>query len=128
MRTKHNSISLKMVDAIKVQFLKSFFEDDFPEKGMKAWLTNITWESREDCYKLFFDFEEFEKENKKYFIAEYYSNIHTKELEKSGRTLFTALEAGYYEPKYSVYFSLSKPGRNDALFTQEILQYLRVVK
>ena len=30
------TISVDMIDAIKVQFIKPIFEDDFVEKGMKA--------------------------------------------------------------------------------------------
>lgn len=34
-------ISMDMVEAIKVQFIKQIFEEDFVEKGMTAWLTDI---------------------------------------------------------------------------------------
>lgn len=121
------SISIDMVDAVKVQFLKPIFEDDFPEKGMLAWLVDIVWES--DCYKLYFDFKDFEKENDKYFKETYYPNIHNREIQvATGRKLFTAIESNCYSPKYSVYFSTSDPVRNDALFEQEIKEYLRVVE
>ena len=59
-------IKFDMVDAIKVQFLKPIFEDDFVEKGMNAWLTDIEWDSKENCYNLYFDFSDFEVENDKY--------------------------------------------------------------
>lgn len=120
-------ITTNIVDAIKVQFLRPIFEDDFPDKGMKAWLTDIEWSDQDGCYILYFDFTDFLEENKKYFKECYYPNRHTKELEESGRILFTALEAGYYEPKYSVYFSVGE-GRDDAAFTEEIKNYLREVE
>lgn len=100
-------ISVKFINAIKVQFLKPIFEDDFVEKGMKAWLTDIEWENECSCYRLYFDFSEFESENDKYLKMNYYPNIYTIELEKeTGRTKFTAKEANMYSPKYSVLFSL----------------------
>lgn len=119
-------ISANMIDAIKVQFIKPIFEDDFPEIGMTAWLTGIEQDANLDCYKLFFDFTNFESINEKYFREVYYSNRHTDDIAKeTGRTLFTALETHNYRPKYSVYFSLSTNGFDDELFAKEILQYLR---
>lgn len=120
-------ITTDIVDAIKVQFLRPIFEDDFPDKGMKAWLTDIEWSDQDGCYILYFDFTDFLEENKKYFKECYYPNRHTKELEESGRIQFTALEAGYYEPKYGVYFSVGE-GRDDAAFAEEIKNYLREVE
>lgn len=120
---------IDFVDALKVQFLKPIFEDDFPDRGMTAWLTDITWEKREDCFKLYFDFSDFEEINDKYFKEEYYSNKFTRYIEEStGRKLFTALETGNYSPKYSVYFSIpdNSPDRNK--LAQDLLEYLRVVK
>lgn len=87
---------LDMIEAKKVVFLKSIFEDDFPEKGMKAWLTDIVKDENSECFKLYFDFTEFEKENEKYFKADYYDDNNVPCL--------TAKEAGLYNPKYSVYF------------------------
>ena len=60
-------ITAKLVDAIQVQFLKPIFEDDFPEKGMWAWLTGVEWDSNCKCYRLYFDFTDFEVVNEKYF-------------------------------------------------------------
>jgi hypothetical protein len=121
-------ITVNMVEAIKVQFLKPIFEDDFPDKGMTAWLTDVTWDDKSGCYNLWFDFEEFEALNKKYFKADYYPNIHTKDIEReTGRKLFTALEAGMYTPKYSVYFSVAgNSDSDDESFEKEILDYLLV--
>lgn len=76
-------ISLDMIDAIPVQFLKPLFEDDFVERGMKAWLTKIEWDEGADCYNLFFDFKDFEEENDKYFTECYRPNRHTESLPKS---------------------------------------------
>ena len=87
---------LSRLDAVKVQFKKGIFEDDFPERGMKAWLTTIEKSRHEDCYKLHFDFTEFEAENDKYFSAGYY--------DRNGVACKTAKEIGVYNPKYSVYF------------------------
>lgn len=87
---------LNMIEAKKVVFLKSIFEYDFPEKGMKAWLTDIVKDINSDCFKLYFDFTDFEKENEKYFKADYY--------DENGIPSLTAKEIGIYNPKYSVYF------------------------
>jgi len=74
------TIIVDMIDAIKVQFIKPIFEDDFVEKGMKAWLVDVEWAEREKCYKLYFDFTEFEAENDKYFKATFYPNCYTKTI------------------------------------------------
>jgi hypothetical protein len=87
---------LDMVDAIQVQFLKPLFEDDFPEKGMKAWLTDIVKEEHEKCYRIYFDFSDFEEHNEKYFKADYFDD--------KGVACLTAKDKGWYHPKYSVYF------------------------
>lgn len=88
-----------MIEATKVVFLKPIFEDDFPERGMKAWLTKIERTpglddelTGERAYKLYFDFTDFEKENDKYFTECYYPNTHTKKL--PDKQLYTAKEAG----------------------------------
>lgn len=88
--------SFDMVDAVKVKFIKPIFEDDFPEKGMIAWLTDIVPMEREECYSLYFDFSDFEKQNDKYFKANYFDD--------KGVACLTAKEKGWYHPKYSVYF------------------------
>lgn len=105
------------VDAVKVQFLQPIFEDDFPEKGMKAWLTCIKWEN--DCYKLFFDFNDFEEENDKYFVADYY--------DANRNPCLTAKDVGLYTPKYSVYFSVSSDKRDDVLLEVELKDYLQII-
>lgn len=122
-------ISPKMVDAIKVQFLQQLCEEDFPEKGMLAWLTDVQWDLEYECYKLFFDFTEFEDQNDKYFKAVFHSNRHTEQLAReTGRTAFTAKESGYYTAKYSVYFSAGNmTDRDDAAFEAEIQKFLRIV-
>ena len=124
------TIIVDMIDAIKVQFIKPIFEDDFVEKGMKAWLVDIEWAKREKCYKLYFDFTDFEAENDRYFKATFYSNQHTKAIEEAtGRTLFTAKESGWYTPKYSVYLSVGDgEKRDDVAFAREITEYLREVE
>ena len=124
------TIIVDMIDAIKVQFIKPIFEDDFVEKGMKAWLVDVEWATVEQCYKLFFDFTEFEVENDKYFKATFYPNRHTEALkEATGRTLFTAKESGWYTPKYSVYLSVGDgEKRDDVAFAREIVEYLREVE
>ena len=119
-------IEVSMIDAIEVQFLKPIFSDDFAERGMKAYLTKIEWNARNECYQLFFDFSEFEAENIKYFTASYYPNRHTRESGLN-KELYTAIEAGMYSSKYDVYFSISGGLRNDAVFEQEIKEYLRVI-
>jgi len=120
-----NKISVDMVTARKVLFLKPIFEEDFVEKGMVAWLTDIVWDDNSECYKLFFDFSEFESLNHKYFKSTYYPNKYTKKLqEETGRNLFTAIETHNYDPKYTVYFSISDDKRDDGLFEVEISEYL----
>ena len=123
-------ITASFVDAIKVQFIKPIFEDDFVEKGMKAWLVDIEWAEREKCYKLYFDFTDFEAENDKYFKATFYSTHHTKAIEEAtGRTLFTAKESGWYTPKYFAYLSVGDDEkRDDVAFAREITEYLREVE
>lgn len=118
-------ISPDMVDAIKVQFLKPIFEDDFVEKGMTAWLTAIEWDENHECYQLFFDFSDFEGINDKYFKETYWPNSKTG----TDKQFYTAKEAGCYNPKYSVYFSTrsTSTSRNDELFLVEILNHLREV-
>lgn len=124
------AITATAIDAIKVQFVEPIFEEDFVEKGMTAWLTDVQWDEGCECYKLFFDFEEFEDINRKYFKAVFHPNCHTKELEeRTGRKLFTAVEAGWYEPKYTVYFSCGDhTNRDDEAFTREITRHLREVE
>ena len=124
------TIIVDMIDAIKVQFIKPICEDDFVEKGMKAWLVDVEWAKREKCYKLYFDFTDFEAENDKYFKTTFYPNRHTKAIEEAtGRTLFTAKESGWYTPKYSVYLSVGDgEKRDDVAFAREITQYIREVE
>lgn len=117
-------IKVDMVSAVKVQFKKSIFEDDFVESGMTAWLTDIKWLDHYGCYDLYFDFTEFEDVNAKYFKRVYYPNIHTKGISTT-RELFTAKEAGLYEPKYSTFFSVSSDKRDDVLFEKEVMEYLK---
>ena len=74
------TIIVDMIDAIKVQFIKPIFEDDFVEKGMKAWLVDVEWAEREGCYKLYFNFTDFEAENDKYFKATFYPNRYTRTI------------------------------------------------
>lgn len=120
------AITADMVSAIKVQFLKPIFEDDFVERGMTAWLTAVEFE--DECYKLSFDFTEFEAENEKYFQRCYFPNIHTSKIDQE-RDLFTAVEAGHYQAKYSVYFNAGDMTyRNDEAFAEEIKEYLREVQ
>ena len=124
------AITADMVSAVKVQFIKPIFEDDFVEKGMTAWLTDVEWDNSNECYKLYFDFEEFEDINGKYFKAVFHPNCHTKELEeRTGRKMFTAFEAGWYEPKYTLYFSCGDhTTRDNDAFAREITQHLREVE
>lgn len=71
--------------AIVVQFKKSIFEEDFVERGMTAWFTKYEWDLKYECWKLYFDFTDFEDINAKYFTECY---------------------SGNYSAKYSVYYSL----------------------
>jgi hypothetical protein len=116
--------------AVKVAFLKEIFEDDFPERGMTAWFIRYEWSEQNECYKLYFDFTDFEEKNEKYFTESYYENIHTRKLVENGaidKKLWTAKEAGYYSPKYSVYFSIKSGKRNDEMLNQELKEYLKIL-
>lgn len=132
--------------AVKVMFKKPIFEDDFVERGMTAWLVAVEWDQKTECFNLFFNFEEFEDINAKYFRRTYHPNRHTaKNCPDSGRKLFTAIEAGCYDSAYSVYFSvpgvdattyedMSKasplPGHRsklDLAFARELFSYLHVL-
>ena len=121
-----NVITVDFVGAIEVQFLDQIFEDDFPERGMVAWLTLVEWEPKDDCYKLYFDFTDFENINDKYFRESYYENKNTRLLGIE-KPLYTAKEAGMYSPKYSVFFSIPGDMQNDKLFEENIKKVLRVV-
>lgn len=116
----------KIVDAVKVQFIKQIFEDDFPEKGMVAWLTDVEYDSKKGCYKLYFDFTEFESQNDKYLKQTYFRNIHTDKISTS-RSLFTGKEAGVYSNKYSVHFSIHGNVANTKTFEIDIGKYLNEV-
>ncbi len=117
--------SLGMVDAVKVQFLKQICGDDFPEKGMKAWLVDIKKDIDSECYKLYFDFTEFEAENEKYFKEVYYPNKYTKE-HGVNKEFYTAKEAGMYKPKYSVYFGDINYTEHE--LDEELSKYLKIVE
>jgi hypothetical protein len=121
-------ISVDMVDAVKVQFLKPIVEDDFVEKGMKAWITDAEWDHKYQCYKLYFDFTDFESDNQKYFKESFYSNSATRVKGLPEKPLYTAIEADMYSAKYSVYFGVSTDQRDDELFEIEIQNYLRIVE
>lgn len=98
-----------MISAVKVQFKNSIDEDSFVERGMLAWLTFVEFDEKEQTLCLYFDFEEFEDYNKKYFRRVYHQNNVTQKLfpERSAKSAkFTAVEAGYYEPKISCTISL----------------------
>lgn len=116
---------LTRLEAVKVQFKQPIFEDDFPDKGMKAWLTDIVVCVDEGHYKLFFDFSEFEAENEKYFKEDYWPNIHTAKLEVK-KERYTAKEAGYYNPKYYVYFGDTKLTQEEN--DKELSKYLKLIE
>lgn len=119
-------IDMKMTLATKVRFLKPIVDEDFVEKGMRAWLTDIEWSSTDECYKLWFDFTDFEVDNHKYFKEVYHPNSRTAMATSSRPSpMFTAIESGYYHPKYSVLYSVEGDVRNDELFAQEIAGYLK---
>ena len=116
-------IDVNMVDAVKVQFLVPFDEEDFVERGMKAWLTGIEFDSENNSYTLFFDFTDFETENEKYFREIYYPNNNTPDI-KRPRQMFTAIEAGYYTRKLMCRFWLSTNKRDDKLFETEVTKHI----
>lgn len=122
-------IKVDMLDAIKVQFLKSLCDEDFTQRGMKAWLVKIEYNGDYEAYELFFDMSEFEAENDKYFINCYYPNIHTRDI-PGDRSLFTAKEAGWYYPKFSSFLGMDNipEGNRAAYFEEEIKNYLKVVE
>lgn len=131
-------------EAVHVVFLKPIFEDDFVETGMEAWFLAAEWDRKTECFKLFFNFSDFERVNDKYFRETYHPNVHTKQnCPDSTRKFFTAQEAGWYNPRYSVHMSVpgvtadnyadlsvsALPGQSsriDALFGREMLKYVRL--
>lgn len=120
-------ITANITKPIKVKFIKPIFEDDFVEEGMIAYLTKVEWDTHyDDCYKLHFDFSEFEEENAPLFSENYWPNCHVVEIQKeTGRTLFTAKEVRCYDPNYWVYFSCGDMiTRDDKTFEEAILEYL----
>lgn len=114
------TIDVNMIDAVKVQFLKPIFEDDFVDRGMKAWLTKI--EKRDDMYDLYFDLTEFEQENDKYMTESFFM------YGKMGKELGTAKEAGHYKNKTSFFFCTKDNGANDDTFSTDIAEYLQVIE
>lgn len=115
MSTDKSAFNTKLNSALKVLFLRQIFEDDFPEAGMKAWLTKI---SKEDgCYKLYFDFTDFEERNEKYLTANYFDD--------KGRPCLTAKEFGVYSNKYSVYFGDAE--WDEEFMSLELCKYLSVI-
>lgn len=112
------TITVDLLDAVKVQWLSPLEDDTFVERGMKSWLTGVEWNAEHLAYELFFDFSDFELENDKYFRADYYDD--------SGDAV-TAKEAGFYNPKYSVLFGLTPDARDDNMFSIEIEKYIKGV-
>jgi len=123
-------ITVNMLQAKKVVFLKPLFEDDFAERGMTAWLTKIEWNPKVDCYELFFDFTEFEAENDKYLTRVYHPNRHTSVIDPNkNHRFYTAKEAGVYTNKTASYCSPMKNGkcvdsRDDEAFAETIKEFL----
>lgn len=118
-------IKSDIIEAKKVIFLEAIHEDDFTERGMKAYLTKIEFDEvagDETVFKLYFDFTEFEEENDKYLINAYYPNIHTNKL-NSDKSLFDAKEAGIYTNKYMAYHS----ERNFDGTLRELEKYIREI-
>lgn len=113
------------LSAVRVQFKKGIFEEDFPERGMIAWLTSIKEDKDSDCFKLYFDFTDFEKQNLKYFNEVYYPNKFTKELGVD-KPLYTAIEAGCYSAKYWVLFGDTSWTQEE--FNVELSKYLKVIE
>lgn len=111
-----------MIDAVKIQFLSPIFEEDFTERGMKAWLTKIELCEKKYCYRLFFDFKDFEKENDKYFTECFYENRYTD----GTKELYTAKESGNYNHKYNVYFGdLLKNNENENM--KDLENYIKAI-
>lgn len=108
-----------MIEAVRVMFIKQIHKDDFPEKGMKAWLTDVVKDNAAECWKLYFDFTDFEKENDKYLKSVYYISS----MNEKG----TAKEAGYYKNKYSTYFG-DIDTETYGSFEEQISKYLKVIE
>ena len=110
MITQQMIAAAKRPTATKVMFLKPIFSEDFPDRGMTAWLIDYYRSEDDECYRLFFDFEDFEDINKKYFKRDYRDNSIIQNRISKGLVLetadklYTAYDAGYYNPKYTVFF------------------------
>ena len=112
--------------AAKIRFKNAFDADEsFIERGMVAWFTGFEWDSRKECYQLFFDFSDFMCENSKYFREIYYENDLTKKLGVQ-KKFYTALETGDYNPKYWVYFSAEDGKNDDNLLCELITKHFAV--
>lgn len=96
-------------------------------------MTDVKWDSNHGCYKLYFDFSEFEDINDKYFKRVYHSNRYTAQIDAYGTRLYTAKEAGHYQSKYSVFFSAVVDNKcldvqDNFAFAKSIKQYLKEVE
>ena len=120
------TITTNITAPIKVEFKKYIFEDDFPDTGMRAYLTHAFFSEKDECYKLFFDFTEFFEYNKPLFEEAYYPNKDTRKLGVD-KDMYTAIEAGWYSHQYSVFFSISTNNEDDAVFEKEIMNFLKEI-
>jgi hypothetical protein len=122
---------LKGPSAVKIQFLKSIFEDDFVERGMTAWFVAYEYDNQGDSWKLFFNFEEFEEENNKYFRRVYRES--NRILEKVAKGLvkknssYTALEADNYQPEYSVFYSAPGDSKDEEVFLNSLSECFQII-
>lgn len=112
------------------------FEQSYLEPGMLVNLLAVSRYSRYDnpesagqehCYELVLDAEPYYDLNLKLMREDYYPTIHTPK--DTGRQLFTAVEAGFYNPQEKVYFCVSKESADpmaallseiDSLFETEL--------
>ena len=123
MKYKDQGFPNEITEAIEIQFIKPIFEEDFVEAGMQAWLVKIEREPDGSVYTLYFNFSDFEVVNDKYFIECFYKT----DQETGKKSLVTAMEAGYYEPRYSVYFCTSDGAANPDTFSEDLSQYIKRV-
>ena len=122
---KQKACKLDEPEASKIRFKKPFDDDSFIERGMLAWFTGYEWDTKKNCYILFFDFEDFSAYNKKYFRETYYENNLTKLLDVK-KPFYTALETGEYRPKYWTYFSIQDGHSDEDMLCELLLKYISI--
>ena len=110
---------------VKVEFIKSLFEDDFVESGMIAKLYHVEYSERFECWKLWFDFTGFEEHNDTLMedVYSYPSHAYTGPT----KSAYNGHEAGMYDEYLMRYFGKDF-GISVEEFEADIKNYLKVIE